>query len=131
MENNYIKSTAPRKLKLLVTIVNREKAEFYLDLLESCEINFQIAMLGEGTAPTEMLDLLGLSNNEKAVILSVIQESKAHEALAMLDDRFDKIKNGKGIAFTLPLTGTIGVAVYRFLSNNREGADNKWNTPTK
>ena len=29
------------------------------------------------------------------------------------------LRGGKGIAFTVPLTGVIGVAIYRFLSNNR------------
>ena len=34
-----------------------------------------------------------------------------------LEDRFEKIKNGKGIAYTIPLSSVIGVMVYQFLSN--------------
>ena len=33
------KTLAFKKLKLLITIVNRNKAEYYLDLLQSQEIN--------------------------------------------------------------------------------------------
>ena len=37
----------------------------------------------------------------------------------LLEDKFNTIKNGKGIAYTVPMTGTVGVAIYQFLSNNR------------
>lgn len=108
---------APEKLQLLVTVVNREKAEFYTDLLHSFEINLQLSLLASGTASTEMLNLLGLSDNEKSVLLSVVREDKAKLALAALDEKFHTIRNGKGIAYTIPMTGTIGVAIYRFLAN--------------
>ncbi len=108
---------APEKLQLLVTVVNREKAEFYTDLLHSFEINLQLTLLGSGTASTEMLNLLGLSDNEKSVLLSVVREDKAKLALMALDEKFRTLRNGKGIAYTIPMTGTIGVAIYRFLAN--------------
>lgn len=114
-----IPSVAPQKLKLLFTIVNRSKAEFYMDLLQSFDINMQISMYGNGTASTETLRYLGLSDSEKAVIISVIKESRVKEALSLLEDKFNTIKNGKGIAYTVPMTGTVGVAIYQFLSNNR------------
>ena len=110
---------APQKLKLLFTIVNRSKAEFYMDLLQSVDINMQLSVYGNGTASTETLSYLGLSDSEKAVIISVIKESKVKEALMLLEDKFNTIKNGKGIAYTVPMTGTVGVAIYQFLSNNR------------
>ena len=114
-----IPSVAPQKLKLLFTIVNRSKAEFYMDLLQGFDINMQISMYGHGTASTETLRYLGLSDSEKAVIISVIKESRVKEALSLLEDKFNTIKNGKGIAYTVPMTGTVGVAIYQFLSNNR------------
>ena len=110
---------APQKLKLLITVVNRSKAEFYMDLLQSFEVNMQLAMAAQGTAKTEMLNMLGLVDNEKAVILSAIRADKATEALNALEEKFKTIKNGKGIAYTIPMTSTIGVAIYQFLCNNR------------
>ena len=67
--------TAPQRLKLLVTIVNRNKAEFFMDLLQSQEINVQLALAGEGTASTDMLQLLGLADSEKSVIFSLFYKS--------------------------------------------------------
>lgn len=108
-----------RKLKILVTVVNRSKTEFYMDLLTSFEVNFQTAVLAQGTARSETLYMLGLEDSDKSVIFSVIREDKATEALQTLEDKFAALKNGKGIAFTIPMSSVIGVAIYRFLSNHR------------
>ena len=107
----------PKGVKLLVTIVSRNKAEFYADFLQSFEVNMQLIMNAQGTASKETLHYLGLVETDKAVIFSVIREDRATEALSSLEQKFKTIKNGKGIAFTTPMTGTIGVAIYRFLSN--------------
>ena len=129
--DNIAKSTAPKKLKLLVTIVNREKAELFCDLLEDYEVNMQAVLLGEGTVSDETMRVLGLTDKDKAVILSVIREDRAAGALEMISSKLETIKNVKGIAWTVPFDSTIGVAVYRFLSNSTEGAETKWNSHTK
>ena len=107
------------RLKLLVTIVGRRKAEYYEDLLQEFEVNMQMTALANGTANEKMLSLLGLSDTDKAVIFSVIQESKISDAMNMLEDKFNTIKDGKGVAFTLPISSLIGTLIYGFLSNNR------------
>lgn len=107
----------PPKLKLLITVVNRQKAELFLGLLQGFDVNMQLSMAAQGTASTEMRQMLGLTDTDKAVIFSVIREDRADEALRYLDDKFHTIKNGKGVAFTVPMTGVIGVAIYQFLSN--------------
>ncbi|MCH5148934.1 MAG: hypothetical protein J1G05_06230 [Clostridiales bacterium] len=106
------------RLKLLITIVNRSKADFYTDLIQSYAVNMQMVLMARGTANAKMLNLLGLADNEKAVILSVIQESQAEKALLKIDEKFRTIKDGKGVAFTIPLTSVIGALIYGFLSDN-------------
>jgi len=115
---NTVNESAIKKLKLLFTVVDRPKAEFYMDVLSQFEVNCQIVMAGSGTATSEFVDLLGLNKN-KAVILSVIREDKTDTIMKCLETKFHTIKNGKGIAFTVPLSSVIGVNNYRFLSNNR------------
>ena len=116
---SYNTPIAPRKLKLLVTVINREKAEFYMDFIQSFEVNFQTSMAAHGTASQETLRLLGLGESNKTVIFSVIREDMCDKALSSLEQKFKTIKNGKGIAYTIPMTGTIGVAIYQFLSNTQ------------
>ena len=36
-----------------------------------------------------------------------------------LEDKFATIRNGKGVAFAVPLSSVIGVNMYQFLSDNR------------
>ena len=116
---SYDTPIAPRKLRLLVTVVNREKAEFYTDFIQSFEVNFQTSVNGRGTAGKETLRLLGIGETDKTVIFSVIREDLCDKALSALEQKFKTIKNGKGIAYTIPLSSVIGVAVYQFLSDNR------------
>ena len=108
-----------KKLKMLITIVDRSKTLFYLDLLEQFEVNVQMVMYGRGTANTEMLDLLGIVESDKSVILSYIREDKVKEALDTLNEKFHTVKNGKGIAYTISLDSIIGVSMYQLLSNDR------------
>lgn len=116
---------APQGLKLLVTIVNRNKSELFADLLQAFDINIQMILAGEGTASTAMLQVLGLSNSDRAVLFSIVREDCAKEALAMLEEKFKTVRGGKGIAYTIPLKSVVGVAIYRFLSNNRMSINGK------
>lgn len=109
------------RLKLLITVVGRNKAEYYADLLESFEVNMQMLAMGSGTADAKMLGLLGLDNKDKVVIFSIIQEKKISDALYVLERKFQTIKDGKGVAFTVPLDSMIGALQYSFLSNVRVG----------
>ena len=120
--NNSIHDSAIKKLKLLITVVDRNKGEFYLDVISQFDINCQLAVAGRGTATSELVDLLGL-NMHKAVLLSVVREDLIETVLNCLEDKFATIKGGKGISFAVPLSSVIGVNLYRFLSDNRMGRD--------
>ncbi len=116
--NNAVNESAIKKLKLIVTVVDRQKGEFYLDVISQFEVNYQMAMGGLGTASSEIIELLGL-NNHKAVILSVAREDMVPQIMNTLEEKFETVRNGKGIAFAVPLSSVIGVNLYQFLSNNR------------
>ena len=97
-----------KKLKMLITVVDRSKTLFYLDLLEQFEVNVQMVLYGRGLIETD-----------KSIILSYIKEERCKDALEMLNEKFQKVKNGKGIAYTIPLDSIIGVSMYQLLSNDR------------
>lgn len=119
---NTVNESAIKKLKLLFTVVDRGKAEFYLDVLSQFEVNCQMVTAGKGTAHSDLIDLLGL-NIHKAVILSVVREDMVGAVMKCLEEKFVTIKNGKGIAFAVPLSSVIGVNLYQFLSNNKQGRE--------
>lgn len=108
-----------RKLKILITIIDRSKTLFYLDLLEQFEVNVQMVLYGRGTANSQMLDILGLVESDKSAIISFIREDMVKSALETLNEKFIKVKNGKGVAYTIPLDSIIGVSNYQLLSNDK------------
>ena len=119
---NTVHETAIKKLKLLFTVVERPKAEFYLDVLSQYDINCQMVVPGLGTAGSELVDLLGL-NMQKAVLVSVVREDMVEPVMNCLEEKFATIRGGKGIAFAVPMSSVIGVNMYQFLSNNRQGRE--------
>lgn len=107
------------KLEMLVTVVSRNKGEYYADLIQSFDVNLQVVALANGTADAKTLRYLGLTDTEKCVIFSVIQQDRLPDALHALDEKFKTVKGGKGIAYTIPLTSVIGTLIFGFLGNNR------------
>ncbi len=120
--SNTVNESAIKKLKLLFTVVDRPKTEFYLDVLSQFSVNCQMVVAGKGTATSHLQEVLGL-NMQKSVIISVIREDLTSEILNCLDRKFTTVKNGKGIAFAVPMSSVIGVNLYQFLSNNRQGRE--------
>ena len=66
--SNTINDSAIKKLKLLFTVVDRNKAEFYLDVISQFSVNCQMVMAGTGTAHSEIVELLGLNNYKRCEV---------------------------------------------------------------
>ncbi|MBP5444826.1 MAG: hypothetical protein J6Y28_01515 [Acholeplasmatales bacterium] len=105
---------APVKLKILVTIIDRKKVDFYVSNLEGFGANVQEIIYASGTTPRK--DIFGIKVSEKAVLLSMVREDRIKEILATYEDKYFQTKNGKGIAFTIPVKSMIGVMLYQFLA---------------
>ncbi len=120
--SNTVNNSAIKKLKLLFTVVDRPKGEFYMDVLSQFDVNYQMAVGGLGTVRSDLVEMLGLEPH-KTVIISVVREDVVESVLQCLEEKFTTIKNGKGIAFAVPLSSVIGVNAYQFLSDNRMGRE--------
>lgn len=116
MENK--RNVSIKKAKLVITIVDRNKTEFYADVISEFESNLQMVVYGNGTAPNGVLESLGL-NNEKGIIFSVVQNEKIKKVLSTLEDKFNSIRNGKGVAVVVPISSVMGISLYQFMINNR------------
>jgi len=123
-QKKIVSADALLKCKLLVTVIDHRKEEFFIDYLQSFGVNLQMTMRGEGTAKVEMLRMLGLSDSDKAILFSVIREDQVSAACDGLAEKFRTMKNVQGIAFTIPLSSVVGASVYRFLSDQKTGGAN-------
>ena len=63
------------QITLLFSIVGRGKGKAYMDMLTGKGISFHMQMTAHGTAPSEMMDIFGLGNTDKDVVLSYATES--------------------------------------------------------
>lgn len=107
------------KLKIMMTVVGRAKADFYMDHIQSFGVNMQMVVYGNGTAPQELATAMGLTDSERAIIISIIGEDNLPAALESLEEKFHTIPGGKGIAYTIPMASIIGKSIFNFLSDNR------------
>ena len=117
--STYVKNIAPEKLELLIAIVNAPKVRFYTNLIQSSEANLYLAVQASGTSEKAIMNYLGLNQSNRSAIFSVVREDKLKDLLEVLDENFSTIKDGGGIAITVPLTSVIGTLVYGFLSNDK------------
>ncbi|MBQ9266037.1 MAG: hypothetical protein IJ186_03100 [Bacilli bacterium] len=118
-ENTEFKSnvskTDIKKLFMFITIVNRGQGNFVLKLFESEGANAQFVQYGEGTAQKEIRDILGIEDNSKEIIISLISQDKIDSAKRELEAFFKVSKRNRGIGFSIPMTSLIGMKFYQFL----------------
>lgn len=93
------------KLKLLVTITDRSRGETAARICAELGVQFHLALLGRGTASSEVLDLLGLGETDKVVILTLAPEPLIPAIKGDLVRMLRLRHPGRGILFTLPLSG--------------------------
>ena len=118
-KKTYAKNIAPEKLELLVAIVNAPKVRYYTNLIQSSEANLQLVVQASGTSEKAILNYLGRNQDTRQAIFSVVRQDKVKDLLELLDEKFSTVKDGGGIAVTVPLSSIIGALTYGFLSNDK------------
>lgn len=99
-----------KKIKLMITIVDRGKGEKLTEMFrENCSM-YNIISLGKGTAKSEILDYLGLGQTEKDIVLSVVPEERVHSIMNSLREKMHLKEPGNGVAFTIPI-GSVDSAI--------------------
>ena len=115
------KRYSPVRLELLITIVDRDKGMFFSDFVQDYDVNMSMTVAAQGTAPTKVLEYLGLNDNRRSVVFSIVREDRLKELLPALEEKLRAFKGGKGISIAVPLSSVIGTSLFGFLSNERRG----------
>ena len=106
-----------KKLSMFITIVNRGQGNFVIKIFEAEGSNAQFVQHGVGTAQKEIRDILGIEDNSKEVIISLIRNDKIENVKRELEAFFRINKRNRGIGFSIPMTSLIGMKVYQFLTD--------------
>ena len=92
-------------VKLIVTIVERGQGDELQRLYTERQVPWHYRAVGEGTASSELLDVLGLGGTERDVLLSLGSKGPAERLMRLLkQDRPESVR-AKGLVFDMPLTG--------------------------
>ncbi len=91
--------------KLLITIVDRGKGGKAVDLYRAHHLHFDFACLGAGTASSKILNYFGLDETAKELVWTLSPVSRIPRLLPEIRRVLDLDTPGKGILFTIPLTG--------------------------
>ena len=92
-----------QNLYWFITIAKRADADTVIELFQECEIPRVYSCLANGTAKSQLLDLLGLEQCEKAVHQAVVTHNKLHELIFNLERKLHIDMPGQGIALAIPL----------------------------
>lgn len=103
----------PSSIRCLFAIVDRGKGETVAAELRRRRILVQFVLLGHGTAGAEIMDLLGLDEPEKDVVLALVPGPASGGVLAALTERLELYRPGRGIAFTIDLCSISALAHHR------------------
>ena len=92
-----------QNLYWFITICKRVDADTVISLFHEHEVPRVYSCLANGTAKSQLLDLLGLELCEKSVHQTVITHNKLHELIGALERKLHIDMPGQGIALAVPL----------------------------
>lgn len=100
-KRNQSKNKAARP-NMIAAIVDRGKSLKFKELLDKNGVFFSSVCMGQGTASSDILDILGLESSEKDIVISIAKESSAKAVMNALSDKLGSLGT-KGIAFRVRL----------------------------
>ena len=91
-------------LKLVFFIVNWNQAHVISDIFAEEKVRFHCVTKVKGTASSELLDILGIGADEKALVICLEQTVGVPVLLREVRKKLRRGSPGAGIAFTVPLS---------------------------
>lgn len=87
---------------LFFVVLARGKANAVLKKAQECGASGGTIFLGEGTAPSKLLDALGLNEVQKEILMISASRELSDNLHEVVNTEFSFSKRNKGIAFTIP-----------------------------
>ncbi len=107
------------RVKLLVGIINKEDEVNFCEAVNDVSTSLHFSGLGHGTAPSSHKSFFGFNEIDKRVTLSLVPAELEHQILSAVGQKLRLYLLGRGIAFTMPLTGISGIIEQGILSDVR------------
>ena len=96
------RQTAPRMVILITKEEDKKKLE---DLFDQLHVPIYYQARGKGTAPSEILDIFGLSGSTRLLTVGILPKFMIGKLIKAAEGLLAFHKKGGGIALTVPLVG--------------------------
>lgn len=103
--------------QLLTLITTPKLAEKAAEMFKKGALPLQYRFNAEGTASSEIMDMLGLGSIDKSVLISMIPKELSDVLMDKLRSELQLNMANSGIAFTIPLNGANNL-ILRILAQN-------------
>lgn len=124
MKNNDEKPS----FQLLILITSSKLAEKAAEIFQRGALPLQYRFCARGTATSEIIDMLGLGDTNKSVLISMIPKNLSTILIKKLLEELKLDSVNSGIVFTIPMTGANNLILHILTHNDK---DNNFNTNGK
>ncbi len=113
--------------RILTVITTPKLADKATGVLAGFGIPVEYRLAAEGTATSEIMDVLGLGSIDKTVLFSTMPKAVARDALKKLRTELKLGTVNSGIAFTVPLTGmnNFMIRMLEDIENKQQGQEQR------
>lgn len=115
------------RIVMLLSIIRRGKGGAYIKMLQENDVALHYQCVGEGTAPSELLDILGLGNSEKDIMISFATDKTANRVASSLSKNVGSSLGYQGLFMIIPTSAfsRISAEIIKRNSNDstKGGAD--------
>ena len=110
------KTPENNRVKLLVAIINKEDENRLTEIVNECSTAVHFSGVGHGTARNSYMSYFGLGEVEKRITMSMIPAGAEQNILNAIGHGLKLYLVGRGIAFTMPLSGISSIISGAILS---------------
>lgn len=104
MTEHYKKSA----YRILILVATRKLVNKAVDLWKAGDIPVQYLFSAQGTASSEVMDMLGLDGIDKKILVCIMPKAVADDMLKKLQKKLHLGMPNTGIAFTVPMSSGSG-----------------------
>ncbi len=103
-------------IKMVVLILPRGRAEIVTEICLKHNVVFHLSLIGRGTAPRDVLELWGLAETDRDVVLACVPASAKEAFMQELTEVLQLEAPGQGVAMCIPLSSVAQSETLQLLS---------------
>ena len=91
--------------RMMISVTHAEEEKKINQVMDSLHIPISYRCRGQGTAPSEIMDILGFRGTARLITIIFLPKFMAGEVFEQLSRKMSFKKRGGGIVLTIPITG--------------------------